>query len=279
MLKLGVVFPMEFGNDPVLLRDFVQTVEGLGYDYILTYEQIVDTRSASAPTAWQEPYTLLSYIAALTTKLSLATGVTVLSSRQTLLAAKQIAQLDRLCSGRLRLGVSVGWNKAEYQAVGIDFASRGKRLNEQIALLRKLWTEDFVSFAGEYHTLDNIGIFPKPVQQPIPIWVGGYTDAALKRAAILGDGWLADISNETPQSIAPKLDTLKRYATDAGRKPDDIGLELVDVHAEEQRDWAQWMQEWEAVGAGYMSITTRHAKLSTPQQHLDLLTKFIRVRQ
>jgi probable F420-dependent oxidoreductase len=275
MLKLGAVFPMEFGNDPTLIRDFVQTIEGLGYDYILTYEQIVDTPSDQGSAIWQEPFTLLSYIAALTDTLELATGITVLSSRQTLLAAKQIAQLDRLCDGRLRLGVSAGWNKTEYQAVGIDFERRGKRLNEQIPLLRKLWLEAYVTFTGEYHTLENVGIFPKPQQQPIPIWVGGDADVALRRAATLGDGWLAAGDNETPQSITPKLDTLKRYTEEAGRNPEDVGLEIVDIHLEEQRDWTQWMQDWERIGAGYMSVTTRHAKLSTPQQHIELFTKFI----
>ena len=253
MLKLGVVFPIEFGNEPTLIRDFVQTIEGLGYDYILTYEQIVDTSSSQEPKIWQEPFTLLSYIAALTDRLGLATGVSVLSSRQTLLTAKQIAQLDRLCGGRLRLGVSAGWNETEYQVAGIDFASRGKRLNEQIPLLRKLWTDAYVTFTGDYHTLENVGIFPKPKQQPIPIWVGGYADVALKRAATLGDGWLADADNQTPQSVAPKLDTLKRYAEAAGRNPEDIGLEIVDVRLEEQRDWAQWVQDWEAIGAGYIT--------------------------
>jgi alkanesulfonate monooxygenase SsuD/methylene tetrahydromethanopterin reductase-like flavin-dependent oxidoreductase (luciferase family) len=119
MLKLGVVFPMEFGNDPALTRDFAQTIEGLGYDYILTYEQIVDTPSVNPPTTWQEPFMLLSYIAALTNKLELATGIMVLPSRQTLLVAKQIALLDRFCGGRLRLGVSAGWNQTEYQALGM----------------------------------------------------------------------------------------------------------------------------------------------------------------
>lgn len=275
MLKLGAVFPAELGNDPALVHDFVQTIEALGYDYILTYEQIIDTPSVKEPKTWQEPLTLLSYIAALTDTLELATGISVLSSRQTLLAAKQIAQLDRLSGGRLRLGVSAGWNKAEYHAAGIDFKSRGKRLNEQIPLLRKLWTEDYVMFTGEYHTLENVGIFPKPKQQPIPIWVGGYADAALKRAATLGDGWLADADNQTPRSIAPKINTLKRYAEAAGRNPEDIGLEIVDVRLEEQRDWVQWIQDWETAGAGYMSVTTRHAGFSTPQQHIERFTRFI----
>lgn len=276
MLKLGAVFPMELGHDPTLIHDFVQTIDGLGYDYILTYEQIVNTPSGSEPTAWAEPFTLLSYMAALTDTLELATGVTVLPSRQTVLAAKQIAQIDRLCGGRLRLGVSAGWNQAEYAAGGIDFASRGQRLNEQIVLLRQLWTQDYVTFAGDYHTLENVGIFPKPSQQPIPIWIGGYADAVLKRAATLGDGWLADADDQTPQTIAPKFAAIKRYAEAAGRNPEEIGLEIVDIRLGESQDWGQAIRDWESIGAGYMSVTTRHAGVSTPQQHIELFMQFIR---
>jgi probable F420-dependent oxidoreductase len=275
MLKLGAVFPMEFGSEVTLIRDFVQTIEALGYDYILTYEQIVDTPSEKEPVIWQEPFTLLSYIAALTNTLELATGITVLSSRQTILAAKQIAQLDRMCNGRLRLGVSAGWNRNEYQAAEIAFESRGKRLNEQIILLRKLWTENYVTFAGDYHTLENVGIFPKPKQQPVPIWIGGYSDLALKRVSTLGDGWLADSTNESPQTLMPKIEKLKRFASDSGRDSNDIGLETVDVNIREQRDWGQWVEEWKMLGVEYMSVTTRHAKAHTPQQHLDLFAKFI----
>jgi probable F420-dependent oxidoreductase len=266
-MKFGAVFPTNFGNDTIFIRDFVQTVEGLGYDYILTYEQIIDS-------ACPEPLTLMSYMAALTNKLDFATGVTVLASRQTILVAKQVAQLDRLCGGRLRYGVSAGWNQTEFQAMAVDYQARGKRLDEQIILLRKLWSEPSVTFTGKYHTLENIGILPKPLQQRIPIWMGGSANAVFKRIATLGDGWLAD--SETPDSILPKLDTIKRYAEAAGRNPADIGLEIVDVKPEATRDWSKWVQDWESVGAGYMSVTTRHAQLQTSQQHFDHFTKFIK---
>ena len=264
-MKFGAVFPSLFGNNTNLIRDFVQTIEGLGYDYILTYEQLVDSSPNPDIIGWQEPLMLMSYMAAFTDTLELATGVTVLATRQTVLAAKQVAQLDRLCGGRLRYGVSVGWHQTEFQAMGVDYQTRGKRLDEQIHLLRKLWTETSVTFSGDYHILENVAIFSKPMQQPVPIWIGGYADATLKRAA-----------GETPESILPKLDTLKQYAESVGRNPADIGLEIVDVKLEEAHDWAKWVQEWEAIGAGYMSVTARHAKLETPQQHLDHFTKFIK---
>jgi probable F420-dependent oxidoreductase len=275
MLKLGAVFPMEFGNDPLLTHEFVKTIEVLGYDYIQTYEGIVNTPSADAPMIFQEPFTLLSHLAALSDKLELATGITVLSSRQTVLAAKQIAMVDLLCRGRLRLGVSTGSNETEYAAQGIDYASRGKRLNEQIPLLRRLWTEDYVTFDGAYHTLDNVGIFPKPKQQPVPIWVGGYADAVLRRVAKLSDGWLADANEETLDTVALKFETVKRYAEEAGRNPADIGLELVDVPIQTERDWVSWVQQLEGIGASYMAVTTRHAKPTTTKEHLDYFAKFI----
>ena len=273
-MKLGVVFPMALGNDPRQIRDFVQAVEGMGYDYILTYETLVDTLSDKPVTAWQEPFTLLSYIAALTDKLELATGISVLAVRQTVLVAKQAAQLDRLCGGRFRLGVSAGWNKTEFRAMGMDFARRGKRLDEQIGVLRDLWTQPSVTFSGAFHDLENVGVYPQPIQQPIPIWVGGYADVVLRRVAQLGDGWLAD--NETPETIPAKLDKIKRYREAAGRDPDDLHFELVDVRLEAARDWAQWVQDWDDLGASYMCVTTRHANLTTPQQHIDHFQAFIK---
>jgi probable F420-dependent oxidoreductase len=273
-MKFGAVFPFEIGHDPTVIRDFVQTLEGLGYDYILMYEQLVDAPADSSAIPWQEPYILMSYMTAFTDKLEFATGISVLAGRQTVLVAKQIAELDILCGGRLRFGVSAGWNEREFEALGVDFKSRGKRLNEQITLLRRLWTEPFVTFKSEFHSMSEVGINPKPQQQPIPIWIGGFHEIVLKRVGELGEGWLAE--SETPKSISPKLDKIKGYAEAAGRDPDTIGLEIVDVHLEEVRDWSKWVRDWEARRAGYMSVTTRHAKLTTVQAHIDHFRAFIK---
>ena len=189
-MKLGVVFPASFGGDPILIRDFVQTVEGLAYDYILIYEQIIESPSETS-LAWPESLMVLSYIASLTHKLELATGIVVLPSRQTVLVAKQVAQLDRLVGGRLRFGVSAGWNAVEYQAMGVPYAQRGRRLDEQVSLLKQLWSQSSVTFQGEFHHLEDISIFPQPVRKSIPIWFGGHTDRILERIARLGDGWMA----------------------------------------------------------------------------------------
>ncbi|MEQ8674510.1 MAG: LLM class F420-dependent oxidoreductase [Aggregatilineales bacterium] len=272
-MKLGVVLPSgEIDNDPIVIRDFVQAVEGMGFDYLLTYELLTDSRSDTAPSAYPEPLTLLSYIAGVAQKLELATGIIVLPSRQTILVAKQAAQLDILTNGKLRLGVSTGWNDAEYAALNIPLAGRGQRMDEQIRLLRRLWTEQFPTFDGDYHTLENIGVFPKPIQQPIPIWIGGYAETVFKRVGELGDGWLA--YDETPASIQPKLDKIKQYALKAGRDPDTIGLNIVGIDITKAQDWAQLVTDWQNAGAGYLDVSTRGAGFTTSQHHLDALRTF-----
>ena len=163
-MKIGVVFPQgEISDDPVAVRDFAQAVEALGYDYLLLYELLIDTKSDKPPASFLEPFALLGYLVGCTQKIELATGVMILPSRQTVLVAKQAAAVDVLSGGRLRLGVSVGWNQVEYQAMGTDFQQRGKQLDEQLTVLRELWTKPFVTFKGEYHNLENVGIYPQQI--------------------------------------------------------------------------------------------------------------------
>ena len=273
-MKLGAVFPASFGGDPILIRDFVQTVEGLAYDYILIYEQIIESPSETV-LAWPESLMVLSYIASLTHKLELATGIVVLPSRQTVLVAKQVAQLDRLAGGRLRFGVSAGWNEVEYQAMGVPYAHRGRRLDEQVSLLKQLWSQESVTFQGEFHHLEAVSIFPQPVQTSIPIWFGGHTDRVLERIARLGDGWMA-VATEyaTPVTLPARLDKLRQYCEEVGRNFNDIGLEIVDVRPTEARDWPQWVQKWCDLGATHLDIATRDQGLTTPQQHMEAMRKF-----
>lgn len=272
-MKIGVVFPQgELGADSIAVRDFAQAVEELGYDYLLSYELVIDTKSDNPPAAWQEPFTLLSYLAGCTRKIELVAGLVVLPSRQTVLVAKQAAEVDVLSGGRLRLGVSAGWNQVEYQAMGADFQRRGKRLDEQITVLRELWTQPFVTFTGQYHALDNVGIYPQPVQRPIPIWIGGYADPVLKRVAALGDGWLA--ADETLETAAAKMDKLHQYLEAAGRKPEDVGLDIVGVDITKPDDWGKIIQGWRDFGATHLDVLTREAGLRTPQEHIDAIHRF-----
>ena len=272
-MKIGVVFPQgEISDDPVAVRDFAQAVEELGYDYLLLYELVTDTKSDKPPASFLEPFTLLGYLVGCTQKIELATGIMVLPSRQTVLVAKQAAAVDVLSRGRLRLGVSVGWNLVEYQAMGADFQQRGKRLDEQITVLRELWTKPFVTFKGQYHNLENVGIYPQPIQRPIPIWIGGDSEPVLKRIASFGDGWLS--YGETLETAAAKMDKLHRYLEAAGRKPIEVGMEVVGVNVAKPDNWSKMLEGWRDFGATHLSVVTTSASLGTPQEHIDAIYRF-----
>jgi probable F420-dependent oxidoreductase len=198
-MRYGVVFPqIEFGNDPQAIKDYAQTAEDLGYDYLLVYDHVLGAHPDREPKLtgpythehpFHEPMVLFGFLAAVTTKLQLTTGIIILPQRQTVLVAKQAAEIDVLSGGRMRLGVGLGWNYVEYDALGEDFKTRGHRVEEQVAVLRKLWTEPLLTYRGQNFKIENAGLNPMPVQRPIPLWFGGFTDPAIKRAARLGDGW------------------------------------------------------------------------------------------
>ena len=272
-MKIGVVFPQgEISDDPVAVRDFAQAVEALGYDYLLLYELLIDTKSDKPPASFLEPFALLGYLVGCTQKIELATGVMILPSRQTVLVAKQAAAIDVLSGGRLRLGVSVGWNLVEYQAMGADFQQRGKQLDEQLTVLRELWTKPFVTFKGQYHDLENVGIYPQPIQRPIPLWIGGGSEPVLKRIAALGDGWLS--YGETLETAAAKMDKLQRYLEAAGRKPSEVGMEVVGVNVAKPDNWRKMREGWRDFGATHLSVVTTSAGLETPQAHIDAIYRF-----
>src|SRR3712207_5049701 len=198
-MRLGAIFPqLESGADPVAIRDYAQAVEGMGYDHILIYDHVLGADTASRPN-WRGPYTaqslfhepfvLYGYFAAVTERVELVTDVIILPQRQTALVAKQAAEIDVLSGGRLRLGVGIGWNEVEYEALGESFRNRGARSEEQIEVLRLLWTQEVVDFQGRWHTITAAGINPLPVRRPIPLWIGGTAEPVLRRIGRLGDGW------------------------------------------------------------------------------------------
>ncbi len=220
-MKLGAVFPQtEIGTDPVAIRDYVQAVEDLGYDYLLTYEHILGADPAAYADGrrftytyrdmFHEPFVLFGYLAALTRRLEFVTGILILPQRNTALVAKQAVEVDILTAGRLRLGVGVGWNQAEMEGVGYDFGTRGRRIEEQIVVLRELWTKPLVTFTGRYHTIRSLGINPLPVQRPIPLWFGGSAGPVLRRMARFGDGWIP--SGLTPEQGQPLVEQLHRLS-------------------------------------------------------------------
>ena len=224
-MRLGAIFPQtEIGSDPVAVRDFAQAAEGLGYEHLLVFDHVLgaDTsvrqgwdRPYSSADMFHEPFVLFGYLAGLTETIEMVTGVLILGQRQTSLVAKQAAEVDVLTGGRLRLGIGVGWNAVEYEGLSESFTNRGRRSEEQIELMRQLWTNEVVDFHGRYHNVTHAGINPLPVQQPIPVWFGGGAPQVVKRIGRMGDGWFPQF--EPNSEGAERIAEMRGYATDAGR--------------------------------------------------------------
>src|SRR5580693_4314717 len=233
-MKHGVVFPqIEFGSDPQAIKDYAQTAEGLGYDYLLVYDHILSAhpereRKLTGPYTNQhpfhEPMVLFGFLAGVTKRLQLTTGILILPQRQTALVAKQAAEIDVLSGGRLRLGIGLGWNHVEYEALGEDFRTRGRRVEEQVEVLRKLWTQPLVNFRGANHVIDNAGLNPMPIQRPIPIWFGGSAEPAIKRAAKLADGWMP-AGRKPDDAVKRLIEQLEKHLQEAGRDRKDFGID------------------------------------------------------
>jgi probable F420-dependent oxidoreductase len=282
-MNLGVVFPQtEIGNDPLVVRDYAQAAEDLGYTHLLVFDHVVgghpDRFQGQRPppytheSAFHEPFVLFGYLAGLTTRLELVVGVLVLPQRQTALVAKQAAEVQSLSQGRLRLGVGIGWNFVEYEALGERFTNRGARIEEQVALLRRLWSQDVVDFAGKYHTVRQAGINPRPAR-PIPLWMGGTADAVLHRTACMADGWFPQAA--PGPELTEMLGRLHAYIREAGRQPADVGVEgRLSIAQTPERDWAPTVRAWHDAGAGYLCVNTMRAGLASPQAHIDAIRHF-----
>ncbi len=285
--KIGAVFPQtEIGNDPDEVKKYVTTVESMGYDHILIYDHVLGASTANRPNwtgaykledSFHEVMVLFGYIAAITTKIELATGVLVLPQRDTALVAKQAAELDILSNGRLRLGVGIGWNDVEFEALNSEFTNRGARIEEQVSLLRELWTNELVTFKGKWHDLDDVGINPLPLQCPIPIWFGGAADAVMQRIGEMGDGWIYPGSYPFPEKQSKTmLKSIKNSANQANRSMNEIGIEKILSESEKPTDgWADSVKLWIEFGATHLSINTMGANLISVNRHLDALESFI----
>jgi probable F420-dependent oxidoreductase len=279
-MQVGVVFPQtELGGDVGAVRAYGEQVEALGYRHILAFDHVVGA-DPSVHTGWNGPYdvkttfhepmVLFGFLAGITRSLEFVTGVIILPQRQTVLVAKQAAEVDLLSSGRFRLGIGIGWNTVEYQALGEDFGNRGKRSEEQIELMRRLWTEESVTFDGRYHHVTGAGLAPLPVQRPIPIWIGANSTRGLERAGRMADGWF-------PMVVpGPDLDAARsvvdRAAVDAGRDPKSIGMEAWVKWQGSADDVVTKVDKWVQVGASHISINTMGAGLETVDDHLAALT-------
>jgi probable F420-dependent oxidoreductase len=280
-MRHGVVFPQtEIGEDRGAIRAYAQALEASGYHHTLVYEHVLGTDPEAHPgfngpyditSAFYEPMVLFGFLAALT-DLELVSGVLILPQRQTALVAKQAASADVLCGGRLRIGVGLGWNAPEYEALNQDWRTRGRRIEEQIAVLRKLWTERSVTFEGADHRIHGLGLAPMPVQRPIPIWIGASSDAALQRAGRIADGWLP---HGKPGPNLERLQAQVRIGAErAGRRLDDLGMEGRIEYGDGDLDRIRAEAEgWRAAGATHLSVNPMRAGLRTPDDHIEAIER------
>ena len=281
-MKLGAVFPQtEIGADRAGVREYLQAVRELGFDHLVAYDHVLGADDARHPGLvgpyraehmFHEILVLFGYVAALAPELELVTGVVIAPQRQTALLAKQAAEIDVLTGGRFRLGLGIGWNPVEYEAQGEDFTNRGRRFEEQIELMRRLWTEPVLDFEGRWHTVTAAGLNPLPVQRPIPIWIGGSAERALRRAALLADGFFPQRPLE--EGWPATLERMREWLEEAGRDWALFGIEQrINVAAGTPEDWQQTADEWRGLGATHLSVVTTGAGFASPGAHMERLAE------
>jgi len=290
-MQIGVVFPQtEIGADPLAIRDYAQAAEDLGYEYIFMadhvlgadpehHEHVVNSYYTHE-SVMHEPFITMAYLAAITEKVKLTTGILILPQRQTALVAKQAAELDVLSGGRFTLGVGVGWNHMEYEALGEDFHNRGRRCEEQIDVMRALWTQEVVDFNGKWHRITNAGINPLPVQRPIPIWLGAGgsgspvpVEPVMRRIARMSDGWFPSFLPDAQGREA--VDRLNQYIKEAGREQSDVGMAgRLRMPGKQPEEWLEELKGWEELGATHVTVEARRGTLSSVDGHIEAIRRF-----
>ena len=280
-MQIGVTFPQnEIGADPTVIRDYAQAAEGMGYRHLVAFDHVLGADSTHRP-GWRgythrqmfhEPFVLFGYLAALT-HLEFVPAVIILPQRQTALVAKQAAEVDVLTGGKLRLGVGVGWNPVEYEALGMNFQARGRVVEEQIEVMRLLWSQEVVSYKGQYHTITEAGLNPLPVRRSIPVWLGGSADVLLRRVARIGDGWFPQ--GKPDDHMRRLLERLISYVKEVGRDPSTVGIEA-RVNASEGNldEWVRQTEGWRALGATHISLNTMGAGFNSPGEHIDAIRRY-----
>jgi probable F420-dependent oxidoreductase len=278
-MQLNAFFPTrDIGTDPVKIRDWAQAAQDLGYAYIEVPDHVVGATARDGWTplyddknAFHETFVTLGFLAAVTDKIKLSSGILITPQRQTALIAKQAAEVDVLCGGRFRLGIGVGWNHVEYEALNMDWKTRGARQAEQVEVMRRLWCEDLVSFKGRFHDLREVNILPRPKQQPIPIWFGGVSDAVVARAARLGDGWMPIAAPDA--QMEQKLGSLREQLKSNGRDPAKFGLEgWLRMHENDPQRWGAAAEGWRKLGADMVMLYPMYRIPFDGQ--IELLRKF-----
>ncbi|MCH2173886.1 LLM class F420-dependent oxidoreductase [Myxococcota bacterium] len=293
-MQIGAIFPTtEIGNDPIVIRDWAQAAEQLGYRHVITYDHVLGAVHAdreprlegpyTEDNPFHEPFVLFGYLAGLTSTLEFATGVLILPQRQTVLVAKQAAEVDLLSGGRMRLGVGTGWNWVEYDSLGVPYAGRGARMDEQVELMRALWRDPTLDFEGDYHRVDRAGLLPRPARS-IPIWFGGFNELAFRRAARTGDGFQFGGAGKP---FLRQWTRLKELIEAEGRDLEGFGAEAsVDFSAGPDA-WRSEFEAWKDAGGTHLSLRAmdtaaelvgaKHVGYSGPQAYLDALEQFAKV--
>jgi probable F420-dependent oxidoreductase len=279
-MQLNAMFPTrDIGSDPARIRDWAQAAEDLGYAYIEVPDHVL---GASARDGWtptynesdpfHETFVTLGFLAAVTRKIRLSSGILIAPQRQTALIAKQAAEVDLLSGGRLRLGIGVGWNHVEYEALGADWKSRGAKQAEQVDVLRRLWSGELVDFSGRFHKLQGVTIVPPPVQRPIPVWFGGSSDAVIKRAARLGDGWMPIIAPD--EHAQQKLAMLREEIRQQGRDPARFGIEgWLRMQEKDPQRWAAAADGWRQLGANFVMLYPMY-RMPKFEDQIETLRRF-----
>lgn len=284
-MHLGVPLPeQDIGVVAGPTRDFVQECEALGYEFVTVGDHVLGADTTNRPgwtglydrhVPWHDALVALGYLAGITKRMELFACVVVLPQRQTAVVAKQAAEVDILSEGRLRLGIGAGWNQVEFEALDQDFQTRGQRIEEQIAVLRALWTQEVVTFHGRWHHIVEAGLNPLPVQRPIPIWMGGGADPVLRRVGRLADGWFPDAVNHGEAWVPGALQKVRRYAQEAGRNPADIRVHAsVNIMTGTPESWLAAAEHWQGVGVTHLSVSTRRSGVAKVEDHLRALRLF-----
>lgn len=274
-MEIGFVYPQtELGGDPDAVRAIGRATEDLGFDHLLAYDHVLGaTHADREPALWgpyterdpfHDPFVMFAYLAGMTERIHFATGVLILPQRQTVLVAKQAADLDLLSGERLRLGVGVGWNYVEYDALGQDFSTRGRRADEQIGLLRRLWSDELVEWSGEFDAIDRATLIPRP-RRPIPVWVGGFSEAAFRRGATLGDGFMYAGTEERV------MGAMERVRAAGARDKAGFGHDFVALRSGGAPDVAAAAERWSAAGGTHFSVVSMGLGFDSVDAHLDFM--------
>lgn len=277
-IEIGAVYPqIELGGDPDAVRTIGAATEDLGYDHLLAYDHVLGAEHAGRDPEltgpyeeddpFHDPFVLFAYLAGRHERLKFTSGIIILPQRQTALVGRQAADLALLSGDRFRMGIGVGWNWVEYDALGQDFSTRGKRADEQIELLRRLWTEDVVTFDGEFDRVERAGLPPRP-RTPVPIWIGGFGEAALRRCARLGDGFIFGGSTEFVYRMHARLLEL---LDEQGRAHSDVGTEAMVLSRKGPADVAAKLRAWADHGGTHATVITMGLGLDSADAHVDYI--------